>query len=75
VNLRIDKGDPRPWVVVGPNPGGQFFTVHCKRCEEYRLVYTVTLHGDPGLLARLASEHDNCESKPGSLNPWQPGTP
>jgi hypothetical protein len=70
-----EKGSPAPWVEVGPNPGGQFFTVSCRRCGVHRVVYTVTLREKPTLLAELAAEHDHCTRRPGSLDPWVPGTP
>jgi hypothetical protein len=75
VTLLIEKGDPKPWVVVGPNPGGQFFTVWCKRCGVAVGIYTFALRRDPGLLSENVALHNACEPKSGSLDPWQPGTP
>jgi hypothetical protein len=75
VTLRIDKGDPAPWVEAGPNPGGQFFTVHCKRCGGTVAIYTVTLRREPGLLAENVALHNACVPRLGALDPWEPGTP
>jgi hypothetical protein len=78
LTIRIDKGDPKPWVHVEPLPNARHatgFGIRCDHCEGAEWRFMPGLEADTGWVAAMVAKHNRCEPKFGSLDPWQPGTP
>lgn len=76
--LLIEKGDPKPWVEAGWGPNAQaatFYVVSCGHCGKAEWNYTPGVVADPGWPKRMVDLHNQCTTRPGALDPWQPGTP
>jgi hypothetical protein len=78
LTIRIDKGDPKPWVHVEPLPNTQHatgFGIRCDRCEGAEWRFMPGLEADAGWVKAMVEKHNACVPRLGALDPWEPGTP